>query len=476
MIAVAVFSCGGKETPETPKAPAVPVNLTLHRSTENSLSFQWDEVEGATSYDWTLTQGGSMVKEGTSTARNAIITGLAKATTYAFCVRSVAGELSSSYSQAIEATTAGTPDPSGPDTPGTSDFDYSEFRIPEAEEDGKPRAFPGAEGGGRFVTGGRGGAVIHVSNLNDSGSGSLRAAINTKGPRTIVFDVAGTIELKSALKVEKNYGDLTIAGQTAPGDGICLKNYNFRINASNVIIRYLRFRMGDEKKTEDDALNLYTGDNDIRDVIIDHCSLSWSTDECGSFYGMTNFTLQWCILSESLRNSVHGKGKHGYGGIWGGANATYHHNLLAHHDSRNPRLDHDYVSTLKGPVDIVNNVIYNWGSNTCYGGESANGTNTFKQYNVVANYYKPGPATSHYYGDKKIRFIDPTTSCSKCTSEMGVSTVVPGHFYMTGNYMSGHPGMTADNWTATTADAATIAAIRSDSPFHWSDGDRKSVV
>ena len=151
MIAVAVFSCGGKETPETPKAPAVPVNLTLHRSTENSLSFQWDEVEGATSYDWTLTQGGSMVKEGTSTARNAIITGLAKATTYVFCVRSVAGELSSSYSQAIEATTAGTPDPSGPDTPGTSDFDYSEFRIPEAEEDGKPRAFPGAEGGGRFA-------------------------------------------------------------------------------------------------------------------------------------------------------------------------------------------------------------------------------------------------------------------------------------------------------------------------------------
>ena len=475
-LAVAVFSCGGKETPETPKAPAVPVNLTLHRSTENSLSFQWDEVEGATSYDWTLTQGGSMVKEGTSNARNAIITGLAKATTYVFCVRSVAGELSSSYSQAIEATTAGTPDPSGPDTPGTSDFDYSEFRIPEAEEDGKPRAFPGAEGGGRFVTGGRGGAVIHVSNLNDSGSGSLRAAINTKGPRTIVFDVAGTIELKSALKVEKNYGDLTIAGQTAPGDGICLKNYNFRINASNVIIRYLRFRMGDEKKTEDDALNLYTGDNDIRDVIIDHCSLSWSTDECGSFYGMTNFTLQWCILSESLRNSVHGKGKHGYGGIWGGANATYHHNLLAHHDSRNPRLDHDYVSTLKGPVDIVNNVIYNWGSNTCYGGESANGTNTFKQYNVVANYYKPGPATSHYYGDKKIRFIDPTTSCSNCTSEMGVSTVVPGHFYMTGNYMSGHPGMTADNWTATTADAATIAAIKSDSPFHWSDGAMMMTV
>ena len=191
---------------------------------------------------------------------------------------------------------------------------------------------------------------------------------------------------------------------------------------------------------------------------------------------MTNFTLQWCILSESLRNSVHGKGKHGYGGIWGGANATYHHNLLAHHDSRNPRLDHDYVSTLKGPVDIVNNVIYNWGSNTSYGGESANGTNTFKQYNVVANYYKPGPATSHYYGDKKIRFIDPTTSCSNCTSKMGVSTVVPGHFYMTGNYMSGHPGMTADNWTATTADAATIAAIKSDSPFHWSDGAMMMTV
>ena len=324
------------------------------------------------------------------------------------------------------------------------------------------RAFPGAEGGGMWVTGGRGGKVIHVTNLNDSGSGSLRAAINEKGARTIVFDVAGIIELQSALKVTS--GDVTIAGQTAPGDGICLKNYNFRIHANNVIVRFIRCRMGDEKQTEDDAMNLYTGNNDLQDVIIDHCSLSWSTDECGSFYGMTNFSLQWCILSESLRNSVHGKGKHGYGGIWGGTNATYHHNLLAHHDSRNPRLDHDYVSTLKGPVSLVNNVIYNWGDNSTYGGESANDRGEYKAYNIINNYYKPGPATAA----GKVRFIDPwTKDCSNCTKATGSSTIVPGHFYMDGNVMDGDDGKTADNWTGTTASAEVIANIKSAAPFSY---------
>lgn len=467
----AFVSCGGNGNSDEPvsKVPAVPSGITLHSKTETSLSFQWDAVSDATGYEWKLLQGSETIKEGNSVNRNAVIYGLTKNTTYKFAVRSVAADLHSEYSSFLEATTDGQEEPPVPPQPPVSKIEYSEFKIPACEEDGVPRAFPGAEGGGAFVTGGRGGQVIHVTNLNDSGGGSLRAALNTKGPRTIVFDVAGIIELKSTLKIESGYGDVTIAGQTAPGKGICLKNYTFRINASNVIIRFIHCRMGDECKTEDDAMNLYTSGNDIQDIIIDHCSLSWSTDECGSFYGMTNFTLQWCILSEGLRNSIHGKGKHGYGGIWGGANATYHHNILAHHDSRNPRFDHDYVSTLKGPVDFVNNVIYNWGDNSSYGGESANETNTYKQYNIVGNYYKPGPATA----SSKHRFIDPwTKDCSNCTKATGCSTIVPGHFYMTGNVMAGNDeadaGKTSDNWTGTTADSDVIGKIKSASPFYWS--------
>ena len=467
----AFVSCGGNGNSDVPvsKAPAVPSGITLHSKTETSLSFQWDAVSDATGYEWKLLQGSETIKEGNSVNRNAVIYGLTKNTTYKFAVRSVAGDQHSEYSSFLEATTEGQEEPPVPPQPPVSKIEYSEFKIPAGEEDGVPRAFPGAEGGGAFVTGGRGGQVIHVTNLNDSGGGSLRAALNTKGPRTIVFDVAGIIELKSTLKIESGYGDVTIAGQTAPGKGICLKNYTFRINASNVIIRFIHCRMGDECKTEDDAMNLYTSGNDIQDVIIDHCSLSWSTDECGSFYGMTNFSLQWCILSEGLRNSIHGKGKHGYGGIWGGSNATYHHNILAHHDSRNPRFDHDYVSTLKGPVDFVNNVIYNWGDNSSYGGESANETNTYKQYNIVGNYYKPGPATA----SSKHRFIDPwTKDCSNCTKATGCSTIVPGHFYMTGNVMAGNDeadaGKTSDNWTGTTADSDVIGKIKSASPFYWS--------
>jgi pectate lyase len=464
-VAVLLAACGEKPVPdpvdpEVPALPGTPQNLYLHGRTENSLTFQWDAVENASSYDWELQLDGTKVKSGTVRTRNVSISGLTKATSYRFGVKAVniTGTSSAAW---LDAQTDGTEDPVTPPTP--SDQYYDDFKIPAWEDnDPKALAFPGAEGGGMFVTGGRGGKVIHVTNLNDSGSGSLRAAINEKGARTIVFDVAGIIELQSALKVQN--GDVTIAGQTAPGDGICLKNYNFRIHASNVIVRYIRCRMGDEKKTADDAMNLYTGDNNLQDVIIDHCSLSWSTDECGTFYGMTNFSLQWCVLSESLRNSIHDKGKHGYGGIWGGSNATYHHNLLAHHDSRNPRLDHDYVSTLKGPVSLVNNVIYNWGDNSTYGGESANDNNDYKKYNVVNNYYKPGPATAA----GKVRFIDPwTKACDNCTKTTGSSTIVPGHFYMAGNVMHGDEDKTGDNWKGTTASESVIATLRAASAFTW---------
>ncbi|MBR5255265.1 MAG: fibronectin type III domain-containing protein [Bacteroidales bacterium] len=457
-------SCGGaKPAPETQNpVPSAPTGLAVHgTATETSLTFQWDDVPYATSYAWELQTDGVKVKEGTVKQRHVKIDDLTKATDYRFGVKAVNDNGSSAFTW-VDACTAGTVDPVNPPQPQT--VSYEDFAIPSCEEDGVARAFPGAEGGGMYTTGGRGGKVIHVTNLNDKGTGSLRAAIEEKGARTIVFDVAGIIELQSTLKISN--GDVTIAGQTAPGDGICLKNYPLRIVASNVIIRFIRCRMGDEKETADDAMNLYTGDNDLYDVIVDHCSLSWSTDECGSFYGMTNFSLQWCVLSESLRNSVHGKGTHGYGGIWGGTNATYHHNLLAHHDSRNPRLDHDYVSTLKGPVSLVNNVIYNWGDNSTYGGESANDNNEFKKYNIVNNYYKPGPATAA----GKVRFIDPWTKpCDNCTKKTGSSIIVPGHFYMDGNVMDGDEGKTADNWNGTTASAEVIANIRSAEKYSYAE-------
>ena len=310
-------------------------------------------------------------------------------------------------------------------------------------------AFPGAEGYGRFTTGGRGGAVYHVTSLDDNVSnpaeGTLRYFISKKnGPRTIVFDVAGTIELKGALKIKK--GDISILGQTAPGDGICLKGYNLSIDASNVIVRFIRCRLG-SYGGDADAMSAAHKDDEIqRNIIIDHCSMSWSTDEVGSFYGNENFTLQWCVLSESLKTNPYKSGTHGYGGIWGGKNASFHHNLLAHNDSRMIRFDHGYVSTLAGPVDYVNNVIYNWGSNSAYGGENNEGEES-KTFNIVNNYYKPGSNTAK---SAKMRILNPTTACDNFTG-----TDVPGKFCITGNVMEGSTTVTSDN--------TNLAGIKMDS-------------
>jgi pectinesterase len=279
-------------------------------------------------------------------------------------------------------------------------------------------AFPTAEGFGQYATGGRGGLVYTVTNLNDEGEGSLRKGILKDGPRIIVFAVSGTIDLKKKLDINK--GDLSIFGQTAPGDGITLKGYPVTIKNDNVIIRYLRFRMGDINKAEGDAL----GCGNTQNVIIDHCSISWATDENGSFYNNKNFTLQWCIISEALNNSIHHKGAHGYGGIWGGVKASFHHNLIASNNSRNPRFSGS--STTQNSenefVDFRNNVIYNWGENSIYGGEK--GT-----YNIVNNYFKSGPATT---SSKLDRIVSPSEPY--------------GSFYVDGNYMNGFENITKNNW------------------------------
>lgn len=259
-------------------------------------------------------------------------------------------------------------------------------------------AFPGAEGHGRYVTGGRGGRVVHVTNLNDSGTGSFREAVKS-GKRIIVFDVAGVIALKSDLKFADN---ITILGQTAPSPGITLRYYTVQPGNNN-IIRFLRIRRGEEKNINDGADA--TWQRNKTGIIFDHCSFSWSIDEVASFYDNNNFTMQWCTVAESLTNPGHSKGAHGYGGIWGGKLASFHHNFVGHLMNRGPRFNgarygwtgytsnKDYDTyKWENPVqaenvDFRNCVMYN-AQGTCYGGPGGG------QINIVNNYYKAGPSQS----------------------------------------------------------------------------------
>lgn len=298
-------------------------------------------------------------------------------------------------------------------------------------------AFPGAEGHGRYVTGGRGAdgttKVYHVTNLkDDSSKGSLRWALSQPGPRTIVFDVSGYIDLRRELTIPSN---TTIAGQTAPGQGITLRYYSVKINGDNIIMRFIRCRRSQVKDVNDGA-DAAWGRNH-KNIILDHCSFSWSIDEVASFYDNRNFTMQWCNVTEGLANPGHSKGAHSYGGIWGGKNVSFHHNFIAHVQNRAPRFcgaryawtgyDKDkYSSPIEAErVDFRNCLMYNWGNgNGCYGGTGGG------NINIVNNYYKAGPGTSN-----KTR----VTQVSVATSSNAEGSPYMGYacrYYINGNYVT----------------------------------------
>jgi hypothetical protein len=321
---------------------------------------------------------------------------------------------------------------------------------------GQTLAFPGAEGFGRFASGGRGGDVYIVTNLDDAGSGSLREGVNNRVagvPRTVVFAVSGTIFLNSTLRITQ--GDLTIAGQTAPGDGICLARYALNpSNAENVIIRFIRSRLGDTAGVEDDAFMCRYASN----MIVDHCSFSWSVDETASSYDNSNFTMQWCIISESLRDSVHSKGAHGYGAIWGGLGATFHHNLVAHHDSRNPRFNGARTHGTAGElVDMRNNVFYNWRGNSTYGGEPSD-SGLQARHNLVNNTYQSGPATPS--GAVRYRILEPTRNSASTGADLSL-------FHISGNHTTASTTVSADNWNGgvQVVNSSEFPEMRADEPF-----------
>ncbi len=316
-------------------------------------------------------------------------------------------------------------------------------------------AFPGAEGHGRYVTGGRGGNIIHVTNLNDRGTGSFRAAVSGTAKKIVVFDVAGVIPLESDLTIGAN---TTILGQTAPYPGITLRYYTVRPNGNNIIMRFIRVRRGQEKDVNDGADATWA--RNFTGMIIDHCSFSWSIDEVASFYDNNNFTMQWCTLGESLNNAGHGKGAHGYGGIWGGKLASFHHNMIAHTNNRAPRFNgarynwtgytanslykdgtYAWANAVQSEnVDFRNCLIFDWGSGGCYGGPGGG------YINMVNNYYKATPETKNKNRVTTVSIANSTTSADENTYLNMTS-----RYYISGNYVSGY-GANYD-WKGVTYDS-----------------------
>ncbi|TXK50269.1 polysaccharide lyase [Pontibacter qinzhouensis] len=311
-------------------------------------------------------------------------------------------------------------------------------RLPEAAIP----AFPGAWGGGMFTTGGRGGKVIAVTNLNDSGSGSLRAALETKGPRIIVFRVAGTLKVNGDLNID--HPDITIAGQSAPGDGICIAG-TLNINTHNVIIRHLRVRRGIPSGGQGDD-NI--GGNPHHHIIIDHCSTSWGMDENISLYrhmrpsldGSTrikdpaeHITVQWTISSEAL--DARG---HAFGGTWGGNPSTFHHNLFASNTARNPSIG------MSGPFDFRYNVVFNWQHRSIDGGDETS------MVNLINNYFKPGPATNENMRAVFARIEERSMYSPGSAWAEGdwyaKAANRPGKWYAAGNTMHDNKDVTNNNW------------------------------
>ncbi len=309
-------------------------------------------------------------------------------------------------------------------------------------------AFPGAEGFGKYVSGGRGGRVVFVTHLKDNQDkfgagyiGSLRAALETSGsdPITIVFQCGGVISPQGAINCSRS--NITIAGQTALGDGICVKGYGVYFSGNNIIVRHMRFRVGDEILQNDPALSFSNGKN----AIFDHCSFSWSTEENVNITDVDNVSFQWCINSESLYNSTHEKGARGYAAQWGGEHASYHHNLLAHHMSRMPRQNGNTSNDYQLTWDYRNNVHYNWGNiNAFYGGgiEQSGG---FCHSNLINNYYKPGPATTT---SKSLQyFCSPSGGRPAVTGEGHEYDFGYGLWYLEGNVMYENDDKTNNNWS-----------------------------
>ena len=297
-------------------------------------------------------------------------------------------------------------------------------------------AFPGAEGFGKYATGGRGGKVVAVTNLNDDGEGSFRNALEKfpGEPLTIIFKVSGIIELQSRIQIKRS--NLTIAGQTAPGDGICFKDHSLVLNGAssrgnhgNIIIRFIRSRPGGTLKTGLYGFNM----ENCHNVIVDHCSFSWANEECAAMYDTKNTTVQWCIVSEGLYNAGHMKGNRSYGGVWGGQYASYHHNLIAHLNNRVVRFNGARAHDTTALIDYRNNVIYNWGNaNACYGGE-VNIPGGVSQINIINNYYKPGPAAP---SELKFAHASFQKQNSKGT----------GQWFLSGNVMEGDNSLTKKNF------------------------------
>ena len=322
-------------------------------------------------------------------------------------------------------------------------------------------AFPGAEGHGRYITGGRGGEIRHVTNLNDSGAGSLREALKGNNAKTIVFDVSGYIDLKSQLDITSN---TTIAGQTAPYPGITLRYYTIYFGkCDNVIVRFLRFRRSQVKDVNDGADA--TWGRRRNQIMLDHCSFSWSIDEVASFYDNNNFTMQWCTVGEAQNDAGHGKGNHSYGGIWGGKLASFHHNLLIHLNNRVPRFNgarygwgdytknmyydqYKWENTIQAEtVDLRNCVMYNWGNgNGCYGGPGGG------YINIVNNYYKAGPGT------KNTKTVTQVSVGASGNSTEGDQIGMTSRYYINGNYVTAAGDKAANyDWKGVTIDAGTFA-------------------